>query len=123
MAVRLSAARALAKCESWTFDESEFLPFLSDAVAHFLGLLTEVELTESRLKVMAALEMVIDRVRKLVRHCTPQRAFVLISSIQISPYGSHILAVLSSVFTSPDTEALLKSSIVATLAKLVNVGL
>lgn len=61
-AIRLTAARSLAKCDTWDFDRESFVPFLPTAIEETVSLLGEVELADSRMRLNQTLGVVIDRV-------------------------------------------------------------
>ena len=122
MAVRLTAARALAQCDTWDFEEKEFIPFLPDILPNLLGLMTQVEMVESRLRLCTTLSTIIDRVGKAVRLLGIQSGSQFNQNLQVTPFALATLEVLSNVFNQTDpSEGLLKASVVGTIAKLVNV--
>lgn len=61
-AIRLTAARSLAKCDTWDFNREAFVPFLPIAIEEIVSLLGEVELADSRMRLNQTLGVVIDRV-------------------------------------------------------------
>jgi hypothetical protein len=73
VAVRLTAAQSLAKCDTWDFDENAFVPFLPEITEQLAQLLGEVSMTESHLKVIQALGLIIGRVGASVSHRQPGR--------------------------------------------------
>lgn len=61
-AIRLTAGRSLAKCDTWDFDQNSFLPFLPSAIEELVNLLGEVELKDSMMRLNQTLGVIIDRV-------------------------------------------------------------
>lgn len=61
-AIRLTAARSLAKCDTWDFDKGAFVPFLGPAVEETVQLLGEVTLSDSMMRLNQTLGVIIDRV-------------------------------------------------------------
>jgi hypothetical protein len=61
-AIRLTAARSLAKCDTWDFDQESFVPFLPAAIEEIVSLLGEVTLADSQMRLNVTLGVVIDRV-------------------------------------------------------------
>lgn len=68
-AIRLTAARSLAKCDTWDFDQESFVPFLPAAIEELVSLLGEVTLADSQMRLNGTLGVVIDRVGIHVRLC------------------------------------------------------
>ena len=66
-AIRLTAARSLARCDTWDFDQDAFVPLLPRAIEEIVQLLGEVELSDSRMRLNQTLGVVIDRVGQHVR--------------------------------------------------------
>ncbi|PRQ76874.1 Armadillo-type fold [Rhodotorula toruloides] len=60
-AIRLTAARSLAKCDTWDFDRTVFVPLLPKAIEEIVQLLSEVSLTDSKMRLNETLGVVIDR--------------------------------------------------------------
>lgn len=58
----MTAARSLAKCDTWDFDRDSFVPFLPSAITEIVDLLGEVELADSQMRLNQTLGVVIDRV-------------------------------------------------------------
>lgn len=78
-AIRLTAARSLAKCDTWDFDRESFVPFLPSAIEEIVQLLGEVELADSQMRLNQTLGVVIDRVGSHVSgllrlRCAPSEA-------------------------------------------------
>jgi hypothetical protein len=78
-AIRLTAARSLAKCDTWDFDQQAFVPLLPRAIEEIVQLLGEVQMSDSRMRLNQTLGVVIDRVGSHVR-------FPFICSV-LSTYG------------------------------------
>lgn len=66
-AIRLTAARSLAKCDTWDFDQEAFVPLLPKAIEEIVQLLGEVQMSDSRMRLNQTLGVVIDRVGAHVR--------------------------------------------------------
>jgi hypothetical protein len=68
-AIRLTAARSLAKCgDAWDFDQEAFVPLLPRVMEEVVELLGEVAMSDSRMRLNQTLGVVIDRVGK---HASP----------------------------------------------------
>ena len=61
-AIRLTSVKSLQKADTWDFNLQSFLPFLERIVGELVELLGSVELTETRMRVMSALGIVVARV-------------------------------------------------------------
>lgn len=70
-AIRLTAARSLAKCDTWDFDRDAFVPLLPSAMEEIVQLLGEVQLSDSMMRLNQTLGVVIDRVGSHVRSPPP----------------------------------------------------
>jgi hypothetical protein len=67
-AIRLTAAHSLAKCDTWDFDADTFMPFVPEVMEHLTGLLSDVSLPESQMRVNEALGVIVERVGVEVRY-------------------------------------------------------
>lgn len=70
-AIRLTAARSLAKCDTWDFDQAAFVPLLPKAIEEILQLLGEVTLSDSMMRLNKTLGVIIDRVGPHVSPLVP----------------------------------------------------
>ncbi|GAA6047821.1 hypothetical protein JCM3770_004659 [Rhodotorula araucariae] len=99
-AIRLTAARSLARCDTWDFDQDAFVPLLPRAVEEIVQLLGEVELSDSRMRLNETLGVVIDRVGP-----------------HITPYAAQLAEILATLWASAQ-ENHFQTSILVTLTKL-----
>ncbi|GAA6061030.1 hypothetical protein JCM10212_004604 [Sporobolomyces blumeae] len=100
LAIRLTAARSLKKCDTWDFDRDAFLPFLRPAVEELVHLMGEVELSDSLKRLNETLGIIIDRVGE-----------------QIEPYAAQLASVLGALWASAQ-EPLFQTSVLVTFTKL-----
>jgi len=102
-AIRLTAARSLAKCcDAWDFKMDEFSPFLPAAVNAILSLLREVDQAESQTRLSKTLNALVDR-----------------AGAQIIPFAEPLMHTLGHLW-SVATEPQLRISILVTFTALVN---
>ncbi|BGP36629.1 hypothetical protein JCM10449v2_000530 [Rhodotorula kratochvilovae] len=99
-AIRLTAARSLARCDTWDFDQEAFVPLLPRAIEEIVQLLGEVELSDSRMRLNETLGVVIDRV-----------------GAHITPYAAQLAEILAALWASTQ-ENHFQTSILVTLTKL-----
>ncbi|KAM0755992.1 ARM repeat-containing protein [Meredithblackwellia eburnea MCA 4105] len=100
-AIRLTAARSLAKCgDTWDFDRNVFLPFLPSAVEQVVALLGEVSLPDSQMRLNTTLGIIIDRMQT-----------------DIIPYAPRLSEVLATLWSAA-TENHFQTSVLGTLTKL-----
>lgn len=66
-AIRLTAARSLARCDTWDFDQAAFLPHLPAAIEEVVQLLGEVSEPDSMMRLNQTLGVIIARVEAHVR--------------------------------------------------------
>ncbi|RUS22823.1 armadillo-type protein [Endogone sp. FLAS-F59071] len=103
MVVRLTAVNNLKNCvDEWDFEPGPFAPFLEEAVRGTTRMLSDVEESESRMRILNSLSMIIERVKE-----------------QIAPYTQQIIDLLPSLWNASESEHLFKSAILAALTKLV----
>ncbi len=103
LAIRLTAARSLAKCcDAWHFKMEEFGPFLPAAIEAILALLREVDTAESQTRLSKTLNVVIDR-----------------AGAQVIPFAEPLMQTLGHLW-SVATESQLRISIVVTFTALVS---
>ncbi|GAA5889895.1 hypothetical protein JCM5296_003642 [Sporobolomyces johnsonii] len=76
-AIRLTAARSLAKCDTWDFDREAFVPLLPKAIEEVVQLLGEVSMSDSMMRLNQTLGVVIDRVGAHIAPYAPQLAEIL----------------------------------------------
>ncbi|BGP12651.1 hypothetical protein JCM10213v2_000568 [Rhodosporidiobolus nylandii] len=100
-AIRLTAARSLAKCDTWDFDREAFVPLLPRAIEEVVQLLGEVELSDSRMRLNQTLGVVIDRVGS-----------------HIAPYAPQLAEILGQLWAGAD-ENHFQTSVLVTMTKLV----
>lgn len=65
-AIRLTAARSLARCDTWDFDQAAFLPHLPAAIEEVVQLLGEVTEPDSMMRLNQTLGVIIARVEEHV---------------------------------------------------------
>ncbi|KAL8284260.1 hypothetical protein RQP46_005009 [Phenoliferia psychrophenolica] len=100
-AIRLTAARSLAKCgDTWDFDSAVFIPFLPAAIEEIVSLLGEVTLPDSQMRLNQTLGVVIDRVQAA-----------------ITPYAQRLAEILATLWAVA-TENHFQTSVLVTLTKL-----
>lgn len=66
LATRLTAVKAMGKCDTWEFDTEAFLPVLDTTMRELSNLLVQVELPETQANVNRVLGIVITRVGRHV---------------------------------------------------------
>ncbi|KAK4702500.1 importin-11, partial [Phenoliferia sp. Uapishka_3] len=102
MAIRLTAARSLAKCgDTWDFDTAVFVPFLPSAMKEIVSLLREVTLPDSQMRLNQTLGVVIDRVQEA-----------------ITPYAQELAVILAGLWASASGNPHFQTSVLVTLTKL-----
>ncbi|GAA5972295.1 hypothetical protein JCM11641_002396 [Rhodosporidiobolus odoratus] len=99
-AIRLTAARSLAKCDTWDFDRDSFVSLLPAAIEEIVQLLGEVEMSDSRMRLNQTLGVVIDRVGS-----------------HIAPYASRLADILASLWAGAE-ENHFQTSVLVTVTKL-----
>ncbi|KAJ8297055.1 Importin-11 [Rhodotorula toruloides] len=99
-AIRLTAARSLAKCDTWDFDRTVFVPLLPKAIEEIVQLLSEVSLTDSKMRLNETLGVVIDRVGP-----------------EIAPYAEQLAVILTQLWQAAD-ENHFQASVLVTFTKL-----
>ncbi|GAA5891120.1 hypothetical protein JCM6882_006430 [Rhodosporidiobolus microsporus] len=100
-AIRLTAARSLAKCDTWDFDQQSFVPLLPRAIEEIVQLLSEVSLADSKMRLNQTLGVVIDRVGP-----------------HIAPYAPQLAEILASLWAAADNNHF-QTSVLVTMTKLV----
>ncbi|GAA5815784.1 hypothetical protein MFLAVUS_009299 [Mucor flavus] len=104
LVVRLTAANGLKQAvDDWDFDIDIVLPYLGRAMSLLLTLLHEVEESDTTLQLISYLTAIMDR-----------------TSINIIPYAGQIIQLLAPLW-GPNTEPLLKSSLVVTFTKITSI--
>ncbi|GAA5991993.1 hypothetical protein JCM10908_000686 [Rhodotorula pacifica] len=99
-AIRLTAARSLARCDTWDFDQAAFLPRLPAAIDEVVQLLGEVSEPDSMMRLNQTLGVIIDRVRE-----------------HIAPYSQQLAIILEQLWQTSQ-ESHFQTSILITLTKL-----
>ncbi|GJN91530.1 hypothetical protein Rhopal_004553-T1 [Rhodotorula paludigena] len=99
-AIRLTAARSLAKCDTWDFDQAAFVPLLPKAIEEILQLLGEVTLSDSMMRLNKTLGVIIDRVGP-----------------QITPFAAQLNEILATLWASAE-ENHFQTSVLVTVIKL-----
>lgn len=103
LAIRLTAARSLAKCcDAWHFKLEEFAPYLAPSIEAILALLREVDQAESQTRLSKTLNALIDR-----------------AGSQVVPFAEPLMHTLGHLW-SVATESQLRISILVTFTALVN---
>ncbi|BGP21505.1 hypothetical protein JCM10295v2_000380 [Rhodotorula toruloides] len=97
-AIRLTAARSLAKCDTWDFDRTVFVPLLPKAIEEIVQLLSEVSLTDSKMRLNETLGVVIDRVGPEIAPYAQQLAVILTQLWQTAE-ENHFQATILVTFT------------------------
>ncbi|TNY19776.1 armadillo-type protein [Rhodotorula diobovata] len=97
-AIRLTAARSLARCDTWDFDQDAFVPLLPRAIDEIVQLLGEVELSDSRMRLNETLGVVIDRVGQHISPYAPQLAEIL-ATLWASTHENHFQTSILVTFT------------------------
>ncbi|GAA6004411.1 hypothetical protein JCM10207_000715 [Rhodosporidiobolus poonsookiae] len=100
-AIRLTAARSLAKCDTWDFDRDAFVPLLPSAMEEIVQLLGEVQLSDSMMRLNQTLGVVIDRVGS-----------------HIAPYAGQLAGILANLWNGAQ-ENHFQTSVLVTMTKLV----
>ncbi|POY71320.1 hypothetical protein BMF94_5632 [Rhodotorula taiwanensis] len=100
-AIRLTAARSLACCDTWDFDQAAFLPHLPAAIEEVVQLLSEVSEPDSMKRLNQTLGVIIDRV-----------------GAHIAPYSQQLALILEQLWHASQ-ENHFQTSILVTLTKLV----
>ncbi|GAA6036573.1 hypothetical protein JCM8097_001232 [Rhodosporidiobolus ruineniae] len=99
-AIRLTAARSLAKCDTWDFDREAFVPLLPRAIEELVQLLSEVQLSDSMMRLNQTLGVVVDRVGQ-----------------HIAPYASQLAEILGNLWVGAQ-ENHFQTSVLVTMTKL-----
>ncbi|ORY75687.1 armadillo-type protein [Leucosporidium creatinivorum] len=99
-AIRLTAARSLAKCDTWDFDRDSFVSFLPAAIEEIVSLLGEVTLADSQMRLNQTLGVVIDRVGS-----------------HITPYAARLAEILVTLWSAAQ-ENHFQTSVLVTFIKL-----
>ncbi|GAA5826975.1 hypothetical protein JCM11251_002187 [Rhodosporidiobolus azoricus] len=99
-AIRLTAARSLAKCDTWDFDQESFVPLLPTAIEEIVQLLGEVSMADSKMRLNQTLGVVIDRV-----------------GAHIAPYAPQLAGILASLWSMADNNHF-QTSVLVTVTKL-----
>ncbi|TKA55315.1 hypothetical protein B0A53_02239 [Rhodotorula sp. CCFEE 5036] len=76
-AIRLTAARSLARCDTWDFDQAAFLPHLPAAIEEVVQLLGEVSEPDSMMRLNQTLGVIIARVEGHIAPYSQQLAVIL----------------------------------------------
>ncbi|GAA5866359.1 hypothetical protein JCM3774_006631 [Rhodotorula dairenensis] len=99
-AIRLTAARSLARCDTWDFDQAAFLPHLPAAIEEVVQLLGEVSEPDSMMRLNQTLGVIIARVET-----------------HIAPYSQQLAVILEQLWQSSQ-ESHFQTSVLVTLTKL-----
>ncbi|BGP52842.1 hypothetical protein JCM8202v2_000399 [Rhodotorula sphaerocarpa] len=99
-AIRLTAARSLARCDTWDFDQAAFVPHLPVAIEEVVQLLGEVSEPDSMMRLNQTLGVVIDRV-----------------GAHIMPYSQQLAVILEQLWQTSQ-ESHFQTSVLVTLTKL-----
>ncbi|KAI8059671.1 armadillo-type protein [Thamnidium elegans] len=103
LVVRLTAANGLKQAvDDWDFDIDIVLPYLGRAMSLLLTLLHEVEESDTTMQLISYLTAIMDR-----------------TNINMIPYAGQIIQLLTPLW-GPNTEPLLKSSLVVTFTKITS---
>ncbi|KAF9971529.1 hypothetical protein BGZ73_005515 [Actinomortierella ambigua] len=103
LAVRLAAALNLKVCiDDWDFEASAFAPFLEASVRALRQLMGEVEEADSRMKILSAMSMIVERMDE-----------------HITPYAQQIIELLPPLWEAAGDQNLLQSAILVIMTKLV----
>ncbi|KAG0233322.1 hypothetical protein BGW42_007520 [Actinomortierella wolfii] len=103
LAVRLAAALNLKICiDDWDFEASAFAPFLESSVHALRRLMGEVEEADSRMKILSAMSMIVERMDD-----------------HIAPYAQQIIELLPPLWEAAGDQNLLQSAILVIMTKLV----
>ncbi|KAI9336874.1 armadillo-type protein [Pilaira anomala] len=104
LVVRLTAAHGLKQAvDDWDFDIEIVLPYLGRAMSLLLKLLQQVEESDTTMQLISYLNAIMDR-----------------TNINMIPYAAQIIQLLTPLW-GPDTEPLLKSSLVVTFTKITSI--
>lgn len=100
LAIRLTSARSLSKCDTWDFKKDTFAPYVDTALTEIASLLGEVSMPESLMRLNDALGVVIGLVGKL-----------------IAPYAAKLAEMLQQLWAST-TDNHFQVSLLVTMIKL-----
>ncbi|RPB07983.1 ARM repeat-containing protein [Morchella conica CCBAS932] len=104
LVVRLTAARCLkSSVNEWEFKVDSFLPYVDDLFGKLMGLIDEVEETETRMSLLEVIGLIVER---LEHH--------------IAPYAEAIVRILPPLWEQTGEEHLFKQAILTILTKLVS---
>ncbi|CAO3588011.1 unnamed protein product [Absidia cylindrospora] len=105
LVVRLSAAHSLKMAiDDWDFDISILLPYLGSAMELLMGLVNEVEESDTVMKLIADLNTILDR-----------------AGAHVVPYAPKIVDLLTPLWTRAENEPLFQSALVVTFTKVAAV--
>ncbi|KAF9164301.1 hypothetical protein DFQ27_002603 [Actinomortierella ambigua] len=103
LAVRLAAAMNQKVCiDDWDFEASSFAPFLEASVHALRQLMGEVEEADSRMKILSAMSMIVERMDE-----------------HIAPFAQQIIELLPPLWDAAGDQNLLQSAILVIMTKLV----
>ncbi|CEQ38881.1 SPOSA6832_00361, partial [Sporobolomyces salmonicolor] len=114
-AIRLTAARSLAKCDTWDFDREAFVPLLPKAIQEVVQLLGEVSMSDSMMRLNQTLGVVIDRVGAHVLRF--EKVLTHLLGGQIAPYAPQLAEILATLWAGAH-ENHFQTSLLVTLTKL-----
>lgn len=106
LVIRITAAENLRICiDEWDFVVADYLPYLPEHVALITQLLESVSLTETKLKLVNLLGVIVER---MDRH--------------MGYYAQAIIRLLPPLWSDSASSNLLKSAVLAIMTKLVTVS-
>lgn len=124
LVVRITAGRQLRNVlDPYEFSPTEFMPYAPSILQDLMGLIQEVELSESK---MALLDTVCAIVIKMEHHvCAPSLLAFLYRArpnniSQIAPFSDQILALLPPLWDQSGEEHLMKQAILTLLSALID---
>lgn len=104
LVVRLTAAHNLRRCiDEWDFRVDAFLPHVNDLFNRLMGLMDEVEQTETRMGLLYVIGVIVDRLEH-----------------RVSQYADRIVQILPALWEQTGEEHLFKQAILSILSKLVS---
>lgn len=124
LVVRITAGRQLRHVlDPYEFSPTEFMPYAPSILQNLMGLIQEVELSESK---MALLDTVCAIVIKMEHHvCAPSVVTFVYGAhandtSQIDPFSDQILALLPPLWDQSGEEHLMKQAILTLLSALID---
>ncbi|RPB22907.1 ARM repeat-containing protein [Terfezia boudieri ATCC MYA-4762] len=104
LVVRLTAARSLKYAiNDWDFNIEGFLPFADDMFEKLLGLMDEVETTETKMAILNVIGKMINRLDE-----------------KVEPFAERVVEIIPPLWEATGEEHIFKQAILVVLTKVVN---